>query len=202
MKEITKDTMKQIKHLTEEQITENSFLTDFLNKLNMKELTDCLELKSVLIADFGRKTGYTHKHIHNDFFRFFIHLGSAELYYYDAGKDSKNIPLLDGYGFVISPKDASSVDVTVYPDSIRLINDGKIQKIIPKIRPAQYKRTLLILDFQYNLPESFYKMMNEGEVKNNEGEVSRSEHKVKNNEDKVSDNENKVKDSDNEDANQ
>jgi len=156
MKPITKENMKQIKRLTKEQIKENSFLTTFLNKMKsgkgMKEMIDCLELKNVFIGDFGRKSGYVNYPIKEKYFRFVIHLGSPEIYYYDTDKKKdKQFPLLNGYGFVISPQESEEASLTVYSNPIRIINDNQVQKLITKIRPKDYKRTVLIYDFQYNL---------------------------------------------------
>ena len=33
-----------------------------------------------------------------------------------------------------------------------MVNDIRVQKLITKIRPKDYRRTVLIYDFQYNLP--------------------------------------------------
>jgi len=158
MKIIDKENMKQIKFLTKEQIEKNPFLTSFLEQMktdkNLVELVNSLELKRVFIGDFGRKAGYVYRPIKENYFRFVIHIGSPEIYYKDSKiEKDKQIPMMNGVCLVISPYEATDVSLTVYPDPIRLVNNHKVQDLVPKIRPKDYKRTVLIYDFEYNLPE-------------------------------------------------
>ena len=175
MKEISKENMKQVRNLEQKDLEDKQFLLGFLNQMKntkdkgLKELLECLELKRVFIGDFGRKAGYTHRPIEEPYFRFVIHLGSPEIYYKDSNKEkNKQIPMLNGYGLVVSPQESQATSLTIYPDPIRLVNDHRVQEIVSKIRPKDYKRTVLIYDFEYNLPESFLKefLKNEDEVEN------------------------------------
>ena len=163
MKEISKENMKQVKTLKSEDVEGKKFLFTFINEMKntkdkqLVELLDCLEFKRLFIGDFGRKAGYVYRPIEENYFRFVIHIGSPEIYYQDSDKQKDiQIPMLNGYGLVISPQESTVTSLTVYPDPIRLVNDHRVQSLVSKIRPKDYKRTVLIYDFQYNLPESFF----------------------------------------------
>ena len=148
---------KCIKDLTPEQISGNSFLTDFMNNIKnspdkeLRQLYNNLELKNVTIQEFGRKAGYVNYPIRENYFRFIIHLGSPEIYYIDSDKvKNKQLPMMNGYGFMISPQEAPYIHFSVYSNTLRLIDDVKLHKIIPRIKPKDYKRTTLIYDFAFN----------------------------------------------------
>ena len=195
MKEISKENMKQVRNLEQKDLKDledKKFLLSFLNQMKntkdkgLREMLDCLELKRLFIGDFGRRAGYVYRNIEEPYFRFVIHLGSPEIYYKgtneqnDPEKD-KQIPMLNGYGLVISPQESRTTKLTVYPDPIRLVNDHKVQQLVSKIRPKDYKRTVLIYDFQYNLPESFLKEMIDIEEKENDNEQEENDNEQEEN---------------------
>ena len=156
MKQISRENMKQV-YTLDDNLKDHSFLTNFIEHMKGKDkqltkMLNSLKLKRVFIGDFGRKCGYVNHHIHEYYFRFVIHLGSPEIYYKDSHTEKdRPIPMLNGFGFVISPQESDSTEVTVYPDPIRLINNQKIQQLVPKIRPKDYTRTTLIYDFQFKI---------------------------------------------------
>ena len=153
IKPVTKDITKQVKKLTQEQIKNNVFLTSFLNKYS-NDLFKNLELKNVTIGTFGRKSGYVNYPIEENYFRFVIHLGSPEIYYIDSNQvRNKQLPMLNGYGFLISPQESANTYFTVYSNTLRIIDDEKVRPIISKIRPKNYSRTVLVYDFAFNIPE-------------------------------------------------
>ena len=147
-----KETTRLYKRLSEEQIKENPFLLTFLNSVKntndkeLKTMLDCLQLKSITIGSFGRKAGYVHYPIEEPYFRFVLHLGSPEVYYIDS---KKPVAMLDGYGFVITPKFSHETSFTIYNEPIRMIHDPVVQALIPKIRFKDYKRTILIYEYEY-----------------------------------------------------
>lgn len=136
-----------------------------------------LKMKRVSVCTFGRKVGYMHKALntkdievtdkkgqkrqedeegenkHKIYFRFMVHLGSPEAYYVsNSNMHEKPYALKSGYGFVISPLQVENTSFTVYNNHIRLINDPKVQSEISKIRPADYRRTVLIYDLEFDMP--------------------------------------------------
>lgn len=149
--------VRQHRELTEEQISQNSFLGDFMTSDIFKHF----EIKRISLGNFGRKAGYQYRPIEENLFRFVVHLGDPEVYYIsdDMVKD-KPIPLVNGEGFIISSISAPQTEVLVYADPLRIIHDFKIQSQIPKIRPRNYSRTTLIYDVLYNIPEE---LLQEGE---------------------------------------
>lgn len=155
------DNVCQMKTLTPEQILDNPFLTDFMNG---SDVFKHLEVKNVIIGNYGRKRGWTYKPYGYEknkpsnevlgYFRFFIHLGSPEIYYLDDSQHKDRMyPMTDGQGFIISSVAAPETFVTVYSDPIRIIHNHKIQDIVPKIRPRDYSRTTLVYDLEYNIPD-------------------------------------------------
>ena len=150
-KDVTEKT-RLYKTLTEEQISDNPFLHSFLNwTKNTKDkellkMIDSLHLKSVSIGSFGRKGGYIHHSIDEPYFRFVVHIGTPEVYYIDS---RKSVAMLKGYGFFISPQHAHETSFTVFNEPIRLIHDPSVQELIPKIRPKDYKRIVLIYDYEF-----------------------------------------------------
>jgi hypothetical protein len=146
------ETTRLYKSLNQEQIENNPFLSTFLNwTKNTKDkelinMLDSLHLKSVSIGSFGRKAGYNHYPIAEPYFRFILHLGSPEAYYIDSRKP---VAMLNGYGFFISPSHSSETSFTIYNEPIRLIHDPTVQSLVPKIRPKDYKRTILIYDYEF-----------------------------------------------------
>jgi len=149
----TGDKTCQVKTLTPEQISENAFLKDFMNG---SDVFKHLEVKNVMIGNFGRKGGWTFKPNSGEtHFRFFIHLGSPEVYYLDdRERKDRMFPMTDGQGFIISSVTAPETFVTIYSDPIRIIHNHKIQDVVPKIRPRDYHRTTLVYDLEYNIPEN------------------------------------------------
>jgi len=181
MKEISKENMKQVKTLKPEEVENKKFLFSFINQMKntkdkaLREMLECLELKRFFIGDFGRKAGYVYREIEEAYFRFIIHLGSPEIYYKDSDREKdKQIPMLHCYGLVIPPQESTNASLTVYPDPIRLVNDHKVQQLVSKIRPKDYKRTVLIYDFEYKFPESFLKQVEEEleDIVEEKGEVN------------------------------
>ena len=164
-KDVTEKT-RLYKTLTEEQISDNPFLSTFLNwTKNTKDkellkMIDSLHLKSVSIGSFGRKGGYIHHPIENPYFRFVVHIGTPEVYYIDSRKP---VAMLNGYGFFISPSHAHETSFTVFNEPIRLIHDPSVQELIPKIRPKDYKRIVLIYDYEF-LPKEEVSDVDENEV--------------------------------------
>ena len=154
MNPVISETTKQIKYLSGDKLAEHPFLTNFLNPLkNDKELNSLMNnlvLKKVCLADFGRKRGYVHREIPENYFRFVVHLGSPELYYKDSSREQNvRIIMENGYGFIISPYESPDVSVIIYNDPIRLIKDSSVTERVSKIRPKDYTRTTLIFDFEY-----------------------------------------------------
>ena len=150
-KDVTEKT-RLYKTLTEEQISANPFLSTFLNwTKNTKDkellkMIDSLHLRSVSIGSFGRKGGYIHHPIDEPYFRFVVHIGTPEVYYIDSRKP---VAMLNGYGFFISPSHSHETSFTVFNEPIRLIHDPSVQSLIPKIRPKDYKRIVLIYDYEF-----------------------------------------------------
>ena len=189
---------KVVKKLTSEQMEENSFLLDFMHNVKnspdeeLRKLYESLELKSVSIGEFGRKAGYVNYPIKENYFRFVVHLGSAEIYFIDSNENrNKQIPMLNGFGFMISPQEATHTHFTVYSNPLRLMDDVKLHKIIPRIRPKNYERTTLIYDFAFNLPIS--EMVEDEKDDNNVNEQEEVENDTK---DEVIGDEDGVKDED------
>jgi len=161
MKEISKENMKQVKTLKPEEVENKKFLFSFINQMKntkdkaLREMLECLELKRFFIGDFGRKAGYVYREIEEAYFRFIIHLGSPEIYYKDSDREKdKQIPMLHCYGLVIPPQESTNASF--------------------KIRPKDYKRTVLIYDFEYKFPESFLKQVEEEleDIVEEKGEVN------------------------------
>ena len=146
------ETTRLYKTLTEEQISDNPFLLSFLNwTKNTKDkellkMLDSLHLRAISIGSFGRKGGYAHHPIDDPYFRFVVHIGSPEAYYIDSRKP---VAMLNGYGFFISPQHAHETSFTVFNEPIRLIHDPAVQELVPKIRPKDYKRIVLIYDYEF-----------------------------------------------------
>ena len=146
------ETTRLYKTLTQDQLTSNPFLLSFLNwTKNTKDkellnMLDSLHLKSVSIGSFGRKGGYAHHPIEEPYFRFVVHIGSPEVYYIDSRKP---VAMLNGYGFFISPQHSHETSFTIYNEPIRLIHDPSVQELVPKIRPKDYKRIVLIYDYEF-----------------------------------------------------
>jgi hypothetical protein len=189
------------KQLTDEQIHANPFLHTVLNNIKNsgdKELQNffkCLELKTIHIGEFGRKAGYNHYPIEEPYFRFVVHLGSPEVFYIN----DKPVALLNGHGFVISPAETNKTHFTVYNGHIRLISDPHVQAIVSKIRPKDYKRTILIYDYAFNFPteDENTESHSESPVENSENAVENSESPVENSESPVEKSENAVENSEN-----
>ena len=159
-------TTRLYKTLTEDQIENNPFLLSFLNwTKNTKDkelinMLDSLHLKSVSIGSFGRKGGYAHHPIEEPYFRFVVHMGSPEVYYIDSRKP---VAMLNGYGFFISPQHSHETSFTIYNEPIRLIHDSSVQELVPKIRPKDYKRIVLIYDYEF-IPKENFEEVDENEV--------------------------------------
>jgi len=150
----TEEKTKKFKNLSQNEIEENIFLTDFLNFMKedkeLVEMYNFLKIKNIFIGNFGRKTSFVYHPIKEPFFRFVLHFGDPEIYYLDSTiHRDKPLALLNGYGFIISPQEAARSSLTVYSDPVRFVYDNKIQEQIPKIRPKKYSRTTIIYDYEY-----------------------------------------------------
>jgi hypothetical protein len=137
----------------------------------LQEIYKDLKIKRVSLFTFGRKVGYVHKPLNikdfeeskdkqnkkeekqnNVYFRFILHLGSPEAYYLtNSNYYEKPFALKNGYGFIVSPLQVENTSFTVYNNHIRLIDDPKVQSEITKIRPLDYKRTVLIYDLEFEI---------------------------------------------------
>jgi hypothetical protein len=175
--------LRKYKILSGEDIKNHTFLENFLDFMKkddeMREMYDWLKLKRVFIGNFGRKTGFTIRPIKEQYFRIVIHLGTPEVYFLDSNK-YKDMPLVlkDGFGYIISPQESETTNLTVYEDPIRIIYDQKAQNEISKIRPKDYSRLTLVYDYEYEIPESYLKSLEEEEKKDDVEEKEEKDEEV------------------------
>lgn len=126
------------------------FLKDVTGEMvGFPNIDEDLILRKVSFGCFGRKAGYTLHPSTSGYFRFILHLGSDEMYYLqnDTTQD-EGIPMKSGKCIVLKPSQAEETLLVVYEDTKRGLYDTNVGVNMSRVRPLDYKRMLLIYDFE------------------------------------------------------
>jgi hypothetical protein len=153
----TDEKLRLFKELTDDEISKHKFLTSFMREKadkEMQKIYNSMHLKKVYLGTYGRRGGATYTPCQDTTVRIILHFGDSELYYLDSdtARDEPHA-LLTGQGFMFNPYVSQNTSVTVYAEPIRLVYDSNLQSKVPKIRPRNYNRTTLILDFDFIFTE-------------------------------------------------
>ena len=100
------------------------------------------------IGVYGRKNGTTVKpSVNPNVIRFVLNIGATEVFRLLGTNFDQNIVLANGWSLVLDPVISSDLIIKVSPNSIRSGYSEDIYKLVQKIKPRQYLRYNIVLDF-------------------------------------------------------
>lgn len=114
-----------------------------LDQLHIKHGT----VERLELSAFKRKTGYIFRNTKEPYYRIIIHIGDNEVYTVRNDTDDYQIALQDGFGVLLGPVQTMSTVLMVHSEPIRTRVQDNLQHMIPKIRPRDYFRTNIVIDF-------------------------------------------------------